>query len=202
MPQTSVPRNSPRSVSVPHSRQVIIRSAVFAACVLATACTTVLQPGRPPNVTLSTPTGPVPLAGPGSSPIAEPSLTIPPRGTLPTPANTMGRNGTYAGYADVLATGGGLCLNDKTVANFKVHGNQAQLGEMKGTIAPNGYLQMVYGDVWVTGAFQGPTFRGQMTAGGPAGCTFALELDRVRALIATATTDPLRHQQQRIGRMA
>ena len=91
--------------------------------------------------------------------------------TLPNPAGAITRGGTYAGYADVLSTGGGLCINDKTVTNFKVHGNQVRFGEMSGTIAPDGSLQMVFGNTWIVGRFQGTTFRGQIIAGGPMGCT-------------------------------
>jgi hypothetical protein len=101
------------------------------------------------------------------------------RGTSPPLAGAVTRDGTYAGYADVLSTGGGMCLNDKTVTNFRVHGNEVQFGEMHGTTAPDGTLQMVFGSTWIVGRFQGTTFRGQIIAGGPTGCTFALELDRV-----------------------
>jgi hypothetical protein len=163
----------------------LIRSVLLVASAILTACTTVLQPGQPPITTLSTPSGPVPLNGPGPLGVSGPggSLAMPPPGlyadTLPTPAGAVVRDGTYAGYADVLSTGGGLCINDKTVTNFKVHGNEVQFGEMHGTIALDSTLQMVFGNTWIVGRFQAATFRGQIIAGGPMGCTFGLELDRV-----------------------
>jgi hypothetical protein len=178
-----VPQSSSTTVCVPHPRRLIC-SAFLAACSMLSACTTVLQPGQLPVTTLSTPYGPVPLNGPGPLGVGGPgvSLATPPPGfggRLPAPAGKVVRNGTYAGYADVLSTGGGMCLNDQPVGNFKVYGDKVQFGEMNGTIAPGGTLQMVFGNTWIVGGFHGTTFRGQIIAGGPAGCTFTLELDRV-----------------------
>jgi hypothetical protein len=175
-------------LSTPAHNQLdsVLRLALLTATTMATACTAVYQPGtgQPPEVASSTLNGPVPLYGPGQGGVGGPggSLAMPPPGidgTLPTPAGTVGRNGTYAGYADVMSTGGGMCLNDRTVTNFNVQGNTVDFGEFHGTIYPNGGLQMVNGNTWITGGFQGATFRGQITAGGPMGCTFSLELERV-----------------------
>jgi hypothetical protein len=174
------------SMSVLNQRHLVFRLAFLAVCLTAAACTAVYQPGtgQPPEVTLSTLNGPVPLYGPGQGGVGGPggSLAMPPPGIdgeLPTGA--VGRSGTYAGYADVMSTGGGMCLNDRTVTNFRVQGNTVNFGEFHGTIYPNGGLQMVSGNTWITGGFQGATFRGQITTGGPMGCTFSLELDRVGA---------------------
>jgi hypothetical protein len=171
------------SVCVLHPRRLIC-TGLLASIALLSACTTILQPGQPPITTLSTPNGPVPLGGPGSLGANGPGgslAALPPglaAGTLPTPAGEV-RAGTYAGYADVLSTGGGLCLTDQAITNFKVHGNKVQFGEMSGTIATDGALQMVFGNTWIVGRFYGETFRGQIISGGPMGCTFVLELDRV-----------------------
>jgi hypothetical protein len=162
-----MPRNTPETAAL-----------LLVLC--ATFCTTVITPGQPNASTLATPIGPIPLTPSGPTGIGGPdSLTIPPGTTLPIPTALQGRNGTYAGYADVLGTAGGLCINDKPVSNFKVRGNQVRFGEWRGTIGPNGDLQMIFGNAWIAGRFQGPTFRGQLSDGNPAGCLFALELDRV-----------------------
>jgi hypothetical protein len=156
------------------------KTAVLLLVLCATACTTVITPGQPTETTLATPIGPIPLTPPVPTGIGgSDSLANPPGNALPIPTGRQGRDGTYAGYADVLTTAGGLCINDKPVSNFKVSGNQVRFGEWRGTIGPNGDLQMIFGNAWIAGRFQGPTFRGQLNSGDPAGCSFALELDRV-----------------------
>jgi hypothetical protein len=52
----------------------------------------------------------------------------------------------------------------------------------RGTIAPSGSVQMVYGQDWIFGQFEGATFRGQLDLRGrfgAPGCTYQFSLERV-----------------------
>ncbi|MDR3533847.1 MAG: hypothetical protein P4L90_25200 [Rhodopila sp.] len=187
MPKNATPALMP--VPIVNRRRIATRSGLFTACAMMLGCTTEVQPGglRPPEVIFDTPGGPVALNGPaqGGSAVPGGNLAMPPAGpdgTLPPPARAVSRNGTYAGTANVLSTGGGMCLDNKPVSNFRVHGDAVRFGEFHGTIAPDGGLQMVFGAVWITGHFEGSNFRGQLSESGrfgSPGCTFLLVLDRV-----------------------
>jgi hypothetical protein len=78
-------------------------------------------------------------------------------------------------------TGGGLCTETRNVADFFVRGSAARFGGFRGTIAPDGGVQMVYGQDWLVGQFEGATFHGQLDIlgrfGSP-GCTYMLNLER------------------------
>jgi hypothetical protein len=125
----------------------------------------------------------VPLYTPSSAPPGG-SLANPPPGLdplLPPAAPVGSRNGTYSGWAEVFTTAGGLCTEGMKVIDFKVHGNAVRFGRFRGTIQPDGGLQMVSGGTWIIGQFEGPTFRGQVSSPGAfhtVGCTFILALDR------------------------
>jgi hypothetical protein len=136
-----------------------------------------------PNVVLSTPTGTVPLYTPAPSPSGPGNdLAVPPGlDSAPPPAQAVTRNGTYTGRAEVLTTAGGQCDSGMNVDNFRVHGNSVRFGQFRGTIAPDGGLQMVFGGTWIIGQFEGATFRGQAdfrSRWGAPGCVFVLTLDR------------------------
>ena len=160
-----------------------VRACLIPVCLALFGCTG--QNGSPiPNVILSTPTGSVPLytagpspAGPGNDLAVPPGLDPAP----PPPAQAANRNGTYTGRAEVLVTAGGLCDQGMAVDNFKVAGNSVHFGQFRGTIAPDGGLQMVFRGTWIVGQFEGATFRGQVDnqgRWGQPGCTFSLTLDR------------------------
>ena len=171
-------------INVAKSLRAGARACLVPACLTLFGCT--VQTGlSAPNVVLDTPTGPVPLNSPAPAPVMPGGLAGPPPGlepSLPVPTQAVSRNGTYTGTAEVLSTAGGTCLNGTKVDNFKVHGNSVRFGGFRGTIAPDGGLQMVFGGTWIVGQFEGATFRGQVddTGGrwsGP-GCTFILTLER------------------------
>jgi hypothetical protein len=166
-------------IDIMASRRAAVRAFLVPTCLALFGC------NQGPNVILSTPTGSVPLytqsqpaAGPGSN------LAIPPgleTASPPPPAYSGNRNGTYSGRAEVLTTAGGVCDNGMNVDNFKVYGNSVRFGQFRGTIAPDGGLQMVFGGTWIIGQFEGATFRGQADfrgRWGAPGCVFALTLDR------------------------
>jgi hypothetical protein len=98
----------------------------------------------------------------------------------PTPADL---SGTYAGVAEPLDTGGGMCISNRKVGGFHVRGRSVRWGQFRGTVAPDGGVQMVMGQDWIYGQFEGPDFRGQLDipAGrfGAPGCSFLMTLQRV-----------------------
>jgi hypothetical protein len=167
---------------VPKSLRAVIVACVVPACLTLFGCT--VQTGLPgPNVIFDTPMGPVPLNSPAPGPPGG-SLAVPPGldQTVPAPVPAVSRDGTYSGRAEVLSTGGSVCLNGMNVSNFKVRRNSVRFGQFRGTIAPDGGLQMVFRGTWIIGQFEGTTFRGQVDGRGnwdSPGCTFILTLDRV-----------------------
>jgi hypothetical protein len=173
-------------VSITNTRHIATCFSFFVVLVMAIGCTAVLQPdsSQAPRVMLDTPNGPVMLGGQaqGGSAVAGSDLAMPPAGLdgmVPSPSRPASRSGTYAGAADVLSTGGGACLENRRVTNFRVRGDAVQFGEFNGTIGTDGGLQMVFRNIWITGQFRGETFRGQLAENGGIGCTYVLALERV-----------------------
>ena len=136
-----------------------------------------------PAVLLDTPAGVTPIYTP--APDMPGGLVAPPPGlanSLPPPARPINRNGTYAGTAVPLDTGGGICMSNQQVGNFHVRGNAVRYGGFRGHIQPDGGLQMVYGQNWIIGQFEGAAFHGQLDLNGrfnEEGCTYMLSLQRV-----------------------
>jgi hypothetical protein len=88
------------------------------------------------------------------------------------------RNGPYAGVGRVLTNPGGNCGDPIRVFNFAVDGNRVSFGSFRGTIQPDGSLQMQAGPRYVYGQFTGAHFEGHFWQPQPA-CTYALSLDPV-----------------------
>jgi hypothetical protein len=147
-------------------------------CALLASCS-----GTAPTVLLDTPTGVTPIYQP--SPAMPGALVGPPPGLnnqSPPSVRAGDLSGTYAGTAVPLDTGGGLCIQNQRVGGFRVRGNSVRYGGFRGTIAPGGSVQMVYGRDWIFGQFEGATFRGQLDLRGrfgAPGCTYQLSLERV-----------------------
>jgi hypothetical protein len=100
------------------------------------------------------------------------------QGGAPGPALSPGRSGVYSGVAYPLDTAGGLCITNKRITGFEVRGNKVRWGGFRGTIDGSG-LQMVYGNTWFFGQFEGDVFQGQISSSGPRGgpgCTFSVQL--------------------------
>src|SRR5262249_43186836 len=133
----------------------------WAACLLLAGCS-----GQVPNVVLDTPTGtaaiftPAPPGMPGGAVAPPPGMDNPMQAQAQ--AFNGDRSGNYAGTAVPLDTGGGICIDTKQVINFRVRGNRASFGRFRGSIAPDGLLQMPNGQNWIVGQFEGTTFRGQL----------------------------------------
>lgn len=149
-----------------------------ALCLLLAGCS-----GGGPTVLFDTPTGVTPIYMP--SPAMPDGLVPPPPGLAnspPPPAQSVNRNGNYAGTAVPLDTGGGICMSNQQVGNFRVNGNTVRYGGFRGRIQPDGGLQMVSGQNWIIGQFEGATFHGQLDLNGrfnEPGCTYMLSLQRI-----------------------
>ncbi|HTI81102.1 MAG TPA: hypothetical protein VL614_11700 [Acetobacteraceae bacterium] len=139
----------------------------------------------PPEVLLDTPTGVTPIYTPTPQAAMPGGAIAPPPGMMPPPPVLTGsRNGSYTGTAFPLETGGGLCISTLTVSGFHVNGNAVRFGGFRGRIDPNNGLQMIYGNRWIVGQFEGPTFHGQLDVTGSfgaPGCTYMLNLQRTAA---------------------
>ncbi len=158
------------------------RSSLAVMCLLLLGCS-----GQPPTVVLDTPGGVTPIYSP--PPTMPGGLVGPPPGmensAQPAPSQpTVPRNGNYAGTAEPLQTGGGLCLETRQVSGFRVQGNAVRYGGFRGTIDANNGLQMAYGQDWIIGQFEGATFHGQLALNrrfDNPGCTYVLNLQRTGA---------------------
>ena len=131
---------------------------------------------------VDTPAGVTPIYAPGP---AMPGAGIgPPPGmqpSLPVPGQMVDRSGNYVGTAVPLDTGGGICMQSQKVGNFFVRGNSVRYGRFRGRIDANDGLQMVNGNQWIIGQFEGATFHGQLDLPGRfnfGGCTYMLNLQR------------------------
>jgi hypothetical protein len=128
--------------------------------------------GGPPSVVLDTASGAVPL-------FPRPGGSAPTAGA---PVQTGDRSGTYAGVAVPLNAGGGTCIQNRQVTDFRVYGRSARFGGFRGTVAPDGIVEMAHGQDWIVGQFDGATFNGHLTLGGrrtTLSCTYTITLRRV-----------------------
>jgi hypothetical protein len=147
--------------------------SVVVACLALAGCA-----GGPPSVTINTAAGQTPVYTPPSARPSGGQLSAPPN------SHPADRSGTYAGTAVPLDTGGGVCITNQKVSGFTVRGKSVRYGSYRGTIDANEGVQMVAGQNWIVGQFEGPIFYGQldMTERGRAmarGCSYTLTLQRV-----------------------
>lgn len=153
------------------------------AALFGTICLQLVACSNGPSIVVSTPTGPRPIytppaAMPGGGIGPPPGLQAP----LSVPSPIGDRSGNYAGTAVPLDTGGGICMQTQRVGNFFVRGNSVRYGRFQGRIDANNGLQMVNGNQWIIGQFEGATFHGQLDLSGRfnfSGCTYMLDLKRV-----------------------
>jgi hypothetical protein len=99
----------------------------------------------------------------------------------PAAAGAVTLAGTYSGSMQVLVVNGNQCKNSTPVHDFTVTGNRVRFGGFRGTILPDGSLQMTYGDIWIVGRFNGLSFHGQVSFPGSfdsPGCTYLMDLHR------------------------
>jgi hypothetical protein len=88
------------------------------------------------------------------------------------------RSGPYAGTGTVVRNQGARCPDQIRVTNFTVRGNRVSFGAYRGTIQPDGALDMQAGPTYVYGQFVGSHFDGRFWRP-PPGCTYDLSLDPV-----------------------
>ncbi|MFO1026035.1 MAG: hypothetical protein U1E70_12665 [Acetobacteraceae bacterium] len=160
-------------------QRVIPMIAAAGALLASAACTTIIPPGGPPTVIQSTPFGSNVISPGGQmGGLAAPPSNLDPDlpGTLPALAGP--RDGVYSGVAVPLNTGGGVCIDSQTIDGFRVMGDRVRWGAFRGRIRGDN-LQMVQGNTWVFGQFEGNRFSGQITMEGrlgSIGCTFMVTL--------------------------
>ena len=176
-----------RPITVATTMRAGFRACLVPACLTLLGCT--VQTGLPgPTVILDTPTGPVPLYAPApaglGSGLAAPPANLEPMVPVPAqavPTQAVSRDGRYAGTAEVLTTGGGLCIKPMTISGFIVRGNSVRFGRFHGTIDADDGLQMYYAGNWIVGQFEGGTFHGQLSSTADFtgnGCSYILNLER------------------------
>jgi len=121
-----------------------------------------------------TPTGVVPQT-------ASPPATSVPTSAAP-PAHAAGHDGTYRGISTVLSSGAGRCFGRQNITGFEVRGNRARWDGFRGTIDPDGGVQMHHGVEWLVGQFEEGRFVGQLEIGkwsSSSSCVYMFTLDRV-----------------------
>jgi hypothetical protein len=151
-------------------------------CLVLAGCS-----GGGPSVTLNTAAGQTPLYTP--SPGRPDGLAAPPQTARPTPSPASApadRSGTYAGTAEPLDTGGGLCTTTRKVSGFTVRGKSVRFGAFRGTVDANNGVQMFAGQQWIVGQFEGAIFYGQLDMTGQGnlrtaarGCSYVLNFQRI-----------------------
>ncbi len=159
-----------------------MRCAVASLLLVGTAaCTMVIPPGGPPTIIQSTPFGSTVISQGGQlgggGGLAAPPNSLDPDLPGVLPAMPGGRDGIYSGVAVPLDTAGGQCINNVTIDNFRVSGDQVRWTSFRGRIRGDA-LQMVQGNTWFMGQFDGNRFNGQISQQlrfGP-GCTFMVAL--------------------------
>jgi hypothetical protein len=141
--------------------------------ILAVGCLFLEACSGSPTVTANAPAA--------TSPPSALSATSPP---APVPSPITDRSGNYAGTAQPMNSGGGTCAKTLQVAGFGVEGYSVRFGVFHGSIDSAGGLQMLHGERWIVGQFEGPTFHGQFTIppnrrSNPPGCSYVLSLERI-----------------------
>ncbi|HME21003.1 MAG TPA: hypothetical protein VKI44_06530 [Acetobacteraceae bacterium] len=174
-----------QAIGIARSAKVAVRSSLAILCPLLIGCTG-NNGWQPPTVLLDTPTGVTPIYSP--APAMPGGAVGPPPGldnsALPVPTGPVSLDGNYVGTAEPLETGGGQCITTQQVSGFRVRGNSVRYSVFRGTIGANNGVEMVYGQDWIFGQFDGATFRGQLDLRGrfdTPGCTYLLNLQRAGA---------------------
>ncbi|HME25134.1 MAG TPA: hypothetical protein VKI44_28045 [Acetobacteraceae bacterium] len=122
----------------------------------------------------------------GTGPTA---ITVRQPGTLPAPATVAPSqvapgppapppNGTFAGVAQLTSSPASGCRREVPIRNFVVSGDRVRFQGFRGTIQPDGSLEMQAGSAFVSGNFDGGRFVGSFWRPHPA-CTYDLVLDHV-----------------------
>lgn len=123
----------------------------------------------------SSQTGPgtVTVRQPGSLPAPPPQQAAP----IP-PAPPL--NGTFAGVAQLSSAPSASigCTREVQIRSFTVNGDRVRFQGFRGTIQPDGSVQMQAGPSYITGNFDGGRFVGSLWRPQPS-CTYDMVLNHV-----------------------
>ena len=136
------------------------RGAVIALGVVISGCTVTSNGMTPTSVTVRTP---------GTLPSIPPAA---PLGTTPVPPPS----GTFSGVAQLSSSPSSGCRSQLAVRNFVVTGNRVRFQAFRGTIQPDGYLEMQASTRFLYGTFNGGRFIGSLWQPHP-NCTYSIVLD-------------------------
>ena len=117
--------------------------------------------------------GTVTIRQPGTLP---PAATPPPEATPSPPAPPP--SGNFAGIGRLSRSHGSGCRLQIQIRNFVVTGDRVRFLSFRGTIQPDGYLQMQAGESFLSGSFDGGRFIGSYWRPHPS-CTYDMELNHV-----------------------
>ena len=134
--------------------------AVVALGIVISGCTVTSNGMTPTSVTIRTP-GTLP-----SIPTAAPP------GTAPAPPPS----GTFSGAAQLSSSPSSGCRRQLAVRNFVVTGNNVRFQAFRGTIQPDGYLEMQASNRFLYGTFNGGRFIGSLWQPHPS-CTYSIVLN-------------------------
>jgi hypothetical protein len=135
------------------------RGAVIALGIVVSGCTVTSNGMTPNSVTIRTPgTLPnIPTASTPGTPVPPPS-------------------GTFSGVAQLSSSPSSGCRRELAVRNFVVTGNNVRFQAFRGTIQPDGYLEMQAGNRFLYGTFNGGRFIGSLWQPHP-NCTYSIALN-------------------------
>jgi hypothetical protein len=136
------------------------RGAVVGLGIVISGCTVTSNGMTPASVTIRTP---------GTLPTIP---TASPPGTTPSPPPS----GTFSGVAQLSSTPNSGCRRQLAVRNFVVTGNSVRFQAFRGTIQPDGYLEMQASNRFLYGTFYGTRFIGSLWQPHP-GCTYSIALN-------------------------
>jgi hypothetical protein len=117
--------------------------------------------------------------GPGTVTVRQPgSLPAPP--SAPPPQAALPPNGTFAGVAELSSSPSTSigCTREVQIRSFTVNGDRVRFQGFRGTIQPDGSLQMQAGGSFISGNFDGGRFVGSFWRPQPS-CTYDMVLNHV-----------------------
>ena len=140
-------------------------AAIVLIGLTASGCTMTSSNGMNP--------GTVTIRQPGTLP---PAATPPPAAAPSPPAPPP--SGNFAGVGRLGRDHGSGCRLEVQVRNFVVTGDRVRFLSFRGTIQPDGSLQMQAGESFMTGSFDGGRFTGSYWRPHPS-CTYDVVLNHV-----------------------
>jgi hypothetical protein len=140
------------------------RLAIVVLALAGSGCTMTSNGMNPGTVTIRQPGTLPPAAAP--PPEAAPSPPAPPL------------SGNFTGVGRLSRNHGSGCRLEIQIRNFVVTGDRVRFLSFRGTIQPDGYLQMQAGQSFISGSFDGGRFIGSYWRPHPS-CTYDFVLNHV-----------------------